>query len=248
MNTKAFTRLSATTPRPHVVLLCEHASNHIPAPLTTSTQDQDWLHTHWAWDIGVTDVIDALHKNWATPRSWLIFSRLVCDANRPTDEPTCIRKTLEGHALSFNQHLDAEEIDRRTKCYYQPYHDAIDAMIKERLQDGDDFLVLSLHSFTPDYMGEKRALEIGILYDIYHEDARFFFDAFREHNFNVQYNQPWSGVDGMIFSPHKHGTTNGVTYLRLGFRQDLIDTQTKATAFGEMLNKIISDYTAQKFR
>ena len=42
------------------------------------------------------------------------FSRLVCDANRAVDDPTFIRREIQGHPLSFNQGLDeAEDLIRR---------------------------------------------------------------------------------------------------------------------------------------
>ena len=112
------------------------------------------------------DVIQTLHQNLGCPAVLANFCRLVCDPNRPTDEPTYIRRQVEEHALSFNRSLGPEEINRRTQSYYLPYHEAVDAMIKNRLKTDQNFLVLSLHSFTPEYMVEKRELEIGVLYDI----------------------------------------------------------------------------------
>ena len=247
MNIEPFKNIVATQERPKVVLLCEHASNNIPVPLIASPKDKPWLDTHWGIDIGIPEITDKLTSSLGLPAVLANFSRLVCDPNRPTDEPTFIKPDVEGHLLSFNQSISPEEIQRRIETYYEPYHNAVDAMIKNRLETDSDFLVLSLHSFTPEYMGEKRELEIGVLYDNYEKDAQFFFDAFDKRNFKVQYNQPYSGVDEMIFSAHKHGTANGLTYLELEFRQDLIDTPHKAAAFGQMLGEIISDYTKQKF-
>ena len=242
-----FINITANQDSPPVVLLCEHANNLIPSPLSVSPEDKPWLNTHWGFDIGVQEVIETLCTHLDYPAVLANFSRLLCDPNRPTDEPTFIKPDVEGHLLSFNQNLTPEEIQRRIENYYLPYHNAVDAMIRKRLQADANFLVLSLHSFTPEYLGQKRSLEVGVLYDVHDTDAKFFFDAFTQQGYNVQYNEPYSGVDDMIFSAHKHGTTHGLTYLELEFRQDLIDTKEKAAAFGNVLSQITAAYTKQKF-
>src|SRR3546814_11286130 len=48
--------------RSPVVLICEHASNHIPAEYDGLGRDAETLHDHIAWDIGAAAVTRALSR------------------------------------------------------------------------------------------------------------------------------------------------------------------------------------------
>src|SRR3546814_12172053 len=48
--------------RSPVVLICEHASNHIPAEYDGLGLDAETLHDHIAWDIGAAAVTRALSR------------------------------------------------------------------------------------------------------------------------------------------------------------------------------------------
>ncbi|MBL91777.1 MAG: hypothetical protein CMH56_08220 [Myxococcales bacterium] len=243
----SFLHIQSRDPEAPLVLLCEHASNVVPPPLQTSAQDHPWLQTHWAWDIGVATVIKTVAEQLGCSAVMANFSRLVCDPNRPVSDDTFIRYELEGHALSFNQHINSDEVQRRVETYYEPYHQAVERMIQTRLKMNANFLVFSIHSFTPNYLGQQREVEVGVLYDDYEKEAHQMRDGFKAHGFDVRLNEPWSGVDGMMFSPHKHGTQHNLVNLELEVRQDLIGNDNQAHGFGLILAKILKDLCRWRF-
>jgi len=59
--------------------------------------------------------------------------------------------------------VTAEDRKERLNLLYHPYHHAIDA----HLTSHPAKLVFSVHSFTPEYEGNKRKVEVGLLF--YHD-------------------------------------------------------------------------------
>ncbi len=223
-----------------LIVTCEHASNAVPAPLTTTPSDQRWLDDHWGWDIGAADVVRELVRLKDGIGILSEFSRLVIDANRGTDHPDLIRTSIYDDALSFNVALDDAEVARRVRTLYDPYHDAIDRELHRRLSDGGDVVLLSIHSFTPEFEGDKRAMEIGVLFDNYVSVAERLAEGFREQGFVTALNEPYSGMTGLIFAANRHGREHGVIYIELEIRQDLIATQADAQAVARRLEPAIS--------
>lgn len=203
-----------------LLLSAEHASNHIPAPLQVSADDRPWLDTHWAWDPGAPAVVRHLVQACDATAVLSRFSRLVCDPNRSADDPTWIVGHIEGHDLSFNRRVRPDERRRRHETYYAPYHAALDVAASVCAQRAHPFL-LSVHSFTPTYMGQARDMELGILFDDHEELAEAFRAALSDQGFAVAMNAPYSGRNGRMYSATRHGSGNGMPYLELELRQDL---------------------------
>src|SRR3546814_15248109 len=74
--------------RSPVVLICEHASNHIPAEYDGLGLDAETLHDHIAWDIGAAAVTRALSRKLDAVAFLGTFSRLLIDLNRPVHVAT----------------------------------------------------------------------------------------------------------------------------------------------------------------
>jgi len=224
-----------------LVLTCEHASNHVPPPLEPHPSDLPWLQTHWGWDIGAADLTRALVRRTGASAVLSTFSRLVCDPNRPTRSPTWIRRETESHRIHFNRQLDAMERERRDRELHAPYHDAIDSLLAESLSScSGDFLLLSVHSFTPVMMGQARELHAGVLFDGHPSLAIAFLNALRLEGLDTRLNQPYSGLQGMTYAVSRHGTRHGVRYLELEIRNNLIDTLEKAEAMADRVVSALS--------
>ena len=144
------------------LLICEHASGRIPAPLTTTASDARWLASHWCIDIGARDLCMALSAQLSSPTVLARFSRLLCDANRHRDHPVLIRTDIDGTPLSFNSRVDAAEVQRRVAHYHEPYHQAVDAALTAA---GPAVVLVSVHSFTPVWDERVRTMDIGVLFD-----------------------------------------------------------------------------------
>jgi predicted N-formylglutamate amidohydrolase len=175
-----------------------------------------------------------LARRTRSPAVLARFSRLVCDANRPSDSPDWIRLAVEGHALGFNRRVDARERRRRQRRLHDPYHAAIDRLV-ERGGPSRPLLV-AVHSFTPVLGRERRAMELGVLFNEHATLGRRLARLLARDGWRVAENAPYSGaVPGMIYSIERHGKAHGVPHLELELRQDLVDTAPRARTAGRRL-------------
>lgn len=200
-----------------VFLTCEHASERIPHPTVWHPED-DWLAgTHWAFDLGAEAIVRALSASLDAPAVLAAFSRLVCDPNRDEHEPSLFRDVAEGRPVRLNTTLaDAERL-RRLDAYHRPFHGAVDRALALSAAK----VLLSVHTFTPVYEGNARAMEVGVLFDEEEELALHMARVLRDAGFVVALNEPYSGRDGLIYSAARHAAKHGRRALELEVRQDL---------------------------
>lgn len=208
-----------------LVLSCEHASARIPPPLTTTASDREWLDTHWALDIGARAVTLAIAEHTRSSSVFARFSRLVCDPNRHRNRDDLVLAAIEGVNLSFNQGLSPADIQRRIDQYHEPFHQALDAALRERLLTPTPALFISVHSFTPIWARRLRTMDIGILFDRYDDEAKRLQRALEAEGFFVALNEPYSAMGtGLMYSAERHGQEHDVTHLELELNQALICT------------------------
>jgi predicted N-formylglutamate amidohydrolase len=110
------------------------------------------------------------------------------------------------------------EIQRRLDTLYHPFH-----RILKRVADVvKPRLVLAIHSFSPEYEGQKRDIEIGVL--VKHEKDRAladkFVEAYAKIGVRVAINEPWSAMDGYAFTANSFNSVRCASIM-LEFRQDL---------------------------
>jgi predicted N-formylglutamate amidohydrolase len=211
-----------------IIFTVEHAANALPLSLEISAQDQMILLQHWGWDIGIADVTRQLVHKLNGCAILSRYSRLLCDLNRAPEDPSWIIEQVDDRRLSFNRNLNKLERFHRRDTYHEPYHIAIDSIIKEYKQCGVQPLLISLHSFAPQIGNTRRAMELGVLFDQYQSLAIHFEKLLATSGFRTALNQPYSAMDGLIYSAQRHGTAHQIPYLELEIRQDLIDTIDKA--------------------
>lgn len=232
-------RIPVVNPSSRLFITCEHATNQLPLEYKPNKRDIEFLDTHWGWDPGAAEVTEELCRLTGAGAVLSAVSRLVCDVNRRIDDDTLILRNLEGHDLTFNKDVDVDEIQKRVERYYIPFHMAVHDHLQNRLCHSPPPLLLAVHSFTPNYMGDVREMEIGIIYDKRcPEKARLLHEAFRAKGFNVALNSPYSGMDGQMYSAWHHGNGNGIDYLELEMRQDLFAPDVKAENIGRIVEAI----------
>jgi len=213
----AIQRVAATNPDAQVFLSCEHASERLPAPWRWPVED-GWLRgTHWSYDIGAAALCHQLADRWGAAGVFAEFSRLLIDPNRPLDSPTLFRDVAEGKPVHFNQALSDAERERRL-AYWHAYHDTFDAMLSASSAP----VVMAIHSFTNEYEGTRRTLEVGVLYDRDDALAEAFADHLSAAGFAVGLNEPYSGKKGQAYSPVKHAIRHQRQSVEVEVRQDLI--------------------------
>lgn len=202
------------------MLTCEHASNRLPAPYVAEPADRPFLDDHWGWDIGAADLVRALRASTDSVAVLSDYSRLIVDPNRPEEAQDLVRRVTEGHALSFNRDVDAAETERRVERFFRPYHAALRAVLDLRV--GRETLLAAVHSFTPVYEGERRWMELGVLFDEHDDLAAEVARLLRQDGWQVALNEPYSGKAGLAYAVHRHGKAHAVPYLEFEVRNDLI--------------------------
>jgi predicted N-formylglutamate amidohydrolase len=70
----------------------------------------------------------------------------------------------------------------------------------------------------------SREFDAGVLFDDYDGLADSFARCLREAGLSVRLNEPYSGLDGLIFSARHHGRRNAIPYLELEVNNRLLRT------------------------
>lgn len=209
---------------------CEHASPALQLGIEAKRGDRELLDDHWGSDIGAADVTRELVRQLGGQAVLARFSRLIIDANRDLDCPTLILDEADGARISFNQRVSAGERRRRIDRLFTPFHRAVENALDSRRRLDAPFHLVSIHSFTPVFRGERRELDIGVLFDDHDQEAARVAAALAERGFASALNEPYSGKapEGLIYSAKRNAQYAGVKYLELEIRQDLIATPAAA--------------------
>ena len=208
-----------------VLVLCDHASNAIPAEYAGLGLPPGELKRHIAWDIGAAGVARALAARLAAPAILSRFSRLLIDPNRGLDDPTLVMRLSDGAIIPGNATIGEAEKRRRIARFYRPYDEAISRAVAAFRAAGIDPALVSIHSFTPVWRGVRRPWHAGLLYDPRDPDFSVaLMEALRrEPGLVIGDNQPYrGGLSGDTMD--RHGFARGLPHALVEVRQDLIAT------------------------
>jgi predicted N-formylglutamate amidohydrolase len=204
-----------------LVLTCEHAFKRVPGRYRVGAEAREILDSHWGWDIGAWEVTRGVAKRLGTSAVGGRWSRLLIDLNRAVGDPTLIRGVAGGIPLPWNAGLSETEIERRVLAYHARYHAEVDRLILRRVIRGIRPLLLAVHTFTPELDGEKRRFDAGVLFARHATLAHRLGRSLRQQGLTVRYNEPYSGMAGMMYSAERHGSHHGVPCLELELNQGL---------------------------
>jgi predicted N-formylglutamate amidohydrolase len=203
------------------VILCDHASRHIPAELEDLGLPPAELVRHIAWDIGAAGVAEALSEILDAPAVLSPVSRLVIDCNRHLDAADLIPKRSDGTVIPGNRGLSGQARVRRIERWFIPYHAAIESILDERATRGVMSIALSIHSMTDNLAGSRRPWQIAFSS---HEDRSLvqpMIDILRRSSdIEVGDNQPYSMDPAIDYSIPFHALRRNLPYLQVEFRQD----------------------------
>ncbi len=222
-------------PESSILLIADHASNLVPDDVDLGVAPC-LLSTHIAVDIGVAELGRAICNRLECPAIFGRMSRLVIDLNREEDAPHIIPIASDGHAIPGNA-IDHDARRVRIDRYWHPYHNRIAEMIAENQPS----LLISLHSFTPQLETtplEARPWQIGILYNEDDRAARVAIPLLQEAGVITGDQQPYSGKL-LNATMNKHGEANGIAYLGIEMRQDLISDTAGIEHWADVLAPII---------
>ncbi len=209
-----------------VVLLCEHAGRRIPSDRKgeETAASRAIVSSHWGWDIGAWSLTRELSSRLSVSAVGGRWSRLVVDLNRAPDAPDLVRRSAGGADLPWNLRLTTAEVERRVRDYYLPYHEEADRRIARHVIRAVRPLVLSVHTFTPDLDGERRDFDAGVLHGNGHEAlARRLAAVLRREGLSVRLNEPYSGLEGLIYSAERHASHLHLRCLELEVNQGLLE-------------------------
>lgn len=206
-----------------VLLVCDHASNRIPAELDGLGLSDELLATHIGWDIGAGAVSKALGEALEVPVLQASTSRLVVDCNRRLDDPSAFPVKSDGVIVPGNQGLTEADRAARAERFYWPYHHQIRDQLRQLEKYAAAPAVIAVHSFTPALAGVARPWHVGALWDKDSRIARRFIQAVRARNgWSVGDNEPYSGRHPADFTLDHHAEAEGLPHLGIEVRQDLI--------------------------
>jgi predicted N-formylglutamate amidohydrolase len=221
------------------VIVCDHASAHIPDRYRSLGLPEDALETHIAWDPGGLALARHLSHRLDAPLLWPDISRLVIDCNRSPDAPDLIVATSEGRPIPGNQAITDAERRSRLATYHAPYHAAIDGCLERRSAGGLTSALVAVHSFTRTYLGESRPWEISVVFDDDRRVADMVLDALkRDPALTVGANQPYSPADRVYYTVNRHARPRGLPGVMIETRNDQIADQFGQRSWGERLAAI----------
>ena len=187
------------------VVSCEHADNRVPAPYRALFAGHEaLLASHRGWDVGILPLARRLAEALGVPLTATEVTRLLVDTNRSLGSRTLFSE--------ISRTLSAAEREKLLRRYYHPYRQAVAARVAAAAATGRA-VHLSIHSFTPVFAGEKRRVDIGLLFD----PRRFAESAYcrrlqqelrkRSPQLRVRRNHPYRGTADSLVTAlrRRHG-------------------------------------------
>lgn len=222
-----------------LILVCEHASRYIPNALNDLGLSADATHEHIAWDIGALALAESLSKALGATLLAANYSRLLIDLNRPLQAPDSIPAKSEIYPVPGNQNLDDATRDYRRQCLFTPFHTRLGELIDTRVAEGRTVRVVGIHSFTPVYFGQPRALEAGVLYGQAEDYANRLIDGLAKHPLRVAGNQPYRINPAADMTVPVHGDARGIDSVLIEVRNDLLRNRLAVRTWSDYLAPLL---------
>ncbi|WP_298837976.1 N-formylglutamate amidohydrolase [uncultured Roseobacter sp.] len=220
-----------------VVLVCEHASSEIPLEFNGLGLADEHRNSHAVWDPGAGSVARRMSIRLDAVLVSARVSRLVYDCNRPPHAPDAMPDKSEIVEVPGNRGLSDAEKTARTVAFYEPFRAAVATALARRT----DPVLITVHSFTPVYHGQKRDVEIGVLHD---RDTRLadalmaLADRCMPHV--VRRNEPYGAGDGVTHTLQEHALAGGFLNVMLEVRNDLIADEAAQYKMADLLSDWVS--------
>lgn len=225
---------------PRLVLVCDHASNAVPADMPLGVADAH-MQDHIAYDIGAAALTRTIAGLMGASAVMAPASRLVIDCNRPLDHPTLIPKTSDGVLIPGNNALTESQRQARITQLYHPFHDQVAGAVKDACDQGATPLVIGVHSFTPSLDGKDRPFDVGLLWNNDPRLAQALIGLFeRETDFTIGDNQPYSGKD-LYHTMQVHGADHGLPQTTLEVRNNHLLTSDHVMAWARLLAVMLDE-------
>lgn len=218
--------MSAVVP----VVTCEHAGNRVPMAYQYLFDEAATdLSSHLGWDPGAHYWADRLAQALDTDLISYPYSRLLIEVNRSEDSVQLFSRYSAELSRSIKKYL--------ITTYYRPYRRNVRETIARLLDEEKIVLHLSVHSFTPVFSGEVRAVEIGLLFDESRQQEVDFCNCWKKNilalnaNLQVRMNEPYQGKDdGICTSLRSRFSAQNYLGIELEVSQKFVASGKKAIA------------------
>jgi glutamate---cysteine ligase / carboxylate-amine ligase len=183
------------TPRPvRPLVTCEHGGNLVP---------QRWTHlfpgagkeleSHRGWDPGALGLARHLAGTLPAPFRYTLTTRLLVDVNRSPGNPELLS--------NFSGSVSEQERRRLIRRYHRRHWTKVRRLVERMVGEGALVLHVGVHTFTPMLHGQKRTVDLGVLFDPAREMeaafAELWVQELRRHfpALEVRKNEPYHGAD-----------------------------------------------------
>ena len=224
-----------------LILVCEHAANHIPTAWGDLGLTAEQREAHIAWDPGALALSRALSQRLDAVLIHAPVSRLVYDCNRAPDMPGAMPARSEIHDIPGNASISAAERLARTEAVYLPWATGLHALIARRIALGLRPAIVTIHSFTPVYHGKPRRVEFGVIHDADpHLSVAILNAAHKMTRLQAELNAPYSAADDVTHTLRVQATPYGLHNAMLEIRNDLIATPEAVDAMADQLAAVLN--------
>lgn len=218
------------------LLTADHAGRLIPRALGNLGVDAADMDRHIAWDIGIAEVTRQLSAALDATAILQAYSRLVIDCNRQPDKASAMPKVSEETLIPGNVGLDEAAKRARRVAIFEPYHDKIARMIQQRSRT----VYVAMHSFTPCFKGQVRQMQVAVLYNRNPRLSLHLAALLRaEGGIVVAENAPYRVSDETDYGVPVHAERNGLDYLEIEIRQDLIADEAGQALWAARLARLL---------
>ena len=227
--------------RSRAILTCDHASPRIPRRLGALGLAAGDRLRHLAWDIGTAPLARRLAHMLDAPLVLSGYSRLVVDCNRPLEVASAFCARSEDVDVPGNLALSDVEKAARAAAFYWPYHDAVHKLVESRMGREAPPVMVSIHSFTPLYLGRARPWHVGVHYRLDCRLAALALAALRaDPTLTVGDNEPYPVALDEDYTIPVHAELRGLPYVLFEIRQDLLSTAAGIAAWADRLGGLLA--------
>jgi predicted N-formylglutamate amidohydrolase len=161
------------------------------------------------------------------------------DCNRVLEHPGLIPQESEATSILGNTNITEEERRQRISEFYNPYHLKIKTLLDTRTKEGLETIFISIHSFTPVYLGQQRPWDLGVLYSDDVVYSHSILDRLsRETNLRIGDNEPYQ-IDEKDCTIPLHALKRGLRNTLFEIKQDLITSTKHQISWGKKLSQIL---------
>lgn len=224
------------------VVLCEHASCHIPARYERLGLSEGAERAHIGWDLGAADLARALAGRLDAALALGGYSRLLIDLNRPPGAPSSIPTLSEHVTIPGNLALTEAERRSREQRLFHPFHQRVADLLDARRARGRRTRLVTIHSFTPVFLGESRPWALGVLAGASRRLAEALLDELRTAaaHLTMALDQPYRIAADEDYAIPVHGDARGLDALLIELRNDELADAADIAAWADRLARALS--------